>query len=93
MCIRDRRGQEFLEWWRAPTTRKDRIVGAIVGGLGCLWIGVLGRMMLGPMPITLVAIGWWALFSICIGVILGVSFPKYVTCICFPFSVFGVGGN
>ena len=89
----DLRLQQFGKWWRAPLTPKDRVMGAIVGATGCLWIGVLGRLALGPTPVSLVVIGWWALGSIAVGVALGVAFPKATTCVCFPFSTFGIGGG
>lgn len=88
-----RKKHVFLEWWQRPATRRDRVTGTFVGGFGFLWIGVLGRIMLGPMPISLVDIAWWALASIGVGVVLGVCFPKVITCMCFPFSIFGIGGS
>ena len=29
--------RRFAAWWRAPVTKRDRILGAFVGGLGCFW--------------------------------------------------------
>ena len=88
-----RRFERFGEWWRAPATRRDRLLGAVVGGIGCLWIGALGRIMVGPAPVSGSTIGWWALGSFVVGVLLGVGFPKVTTCVCYPFSLFGVGGG
>jgi len=88
-----RRKQRFIGWWRAPITRKDRAVGALVGGLGCFWVGVLGRIILGPLPVSLEILAWWALGSVAIGVILGLVFPKATTCVTFPFSTFGIGSG
>lgn len=79
----------FLTWYRAPATRKDRIVAAIIGAMGGFWIGLLGRMMLGSTPVSFSVLGWWALASAATGVVLGLLFPKTVTCVCFPFSTFG----
>jgi hypothetical protein len=89
----DRRRQYFVDWWHAPITQKDRALGALVGGLGSFWIGVLGRILLGPLPVSLSTIGWWALGSVVVGVMLGIIFPKVTTCVCFPFSVFGGGSG
>lgn len=80
----------FNAWWHAPTTRRDRLLGAFVGGLGCLWIGGLGRVFLGPLPVSLHTVIEWALAAGTVGVVLGVCFPKTITCMCFPFSTFGV---
>jgi hypothetical protein len=82
--------KRFGEWWRAPPTRRDRVLGAIVGGLGCFWIGALGRLMVGPLPVSLTVVVSWAAGVASAGVVLGVLFPKTTTCICFPFSTFGV---
>ena len=88
-----RRLEEFRIWWRAPASRKDRVVGALIGAFGCFWIGILGRLFLGPTPVDGVTLGWWALGSVIVGVALGVTFPKVTTCVCFPFSSFGIGSG
>jgi hypothetical protein len=82
-----RRARDFRTWWAAPASTKDRVIGAFVGGLGCFWIGVLGRIMLGPVGMS--TLGVWALGSIATGVVLGICFPKATTVVCFPFSTFG----
>ena len=89
--LMQRRLLHFASWWKAPATRKDRVTAAFIGGIGCFWIGVLGRIMLGPMPVSFATLRWWALASLATGVVLGVLFPKTVSCVCFPFSMFGVG--
>ncbi len=86
-----RKFHNLVEWWRAPITRKDRILGAVVGGFGGFWIGVLGRLLLGPMPVSFSTIGWWALYSIIVGALLGIAFPKVILFVCYPFSIFGGG--
>jgi hypothetical protein len=68
-------------------------VGALVGAFGCFWIGVLGRLFVGPTPVSLETIAWWALGSVAVGLTLGIVFPKVTTCVCFPFSTIGVGGS
>jgi len=88
-----RRAVSFTEWWCAPATPKDRRLGALVGAVGCFWIGVLGRLMLGPTPVALATLGWWALASIAVGIALGRFFPKATTCVCFPFSMFSIGSG
>lgn len=86
-----RRLSAFREWWPAPTTTRDRFVGATIGGMGCFWIGILGRLLLGPLPVSLPTLGWWALGSVVVGITLGLLFPKVVSVVCFPFSTFGIG--
>ena len=88
-----RKRQRFLAWWRAPVTRKDRAVGALVGGIACFWIGALGRIIVGPFPVSLEAVAWWAAGGVAVGVVLGVAFPKATTCVLFPFSTIGIGGG
>lgn len=85
------RYQNYERWRLAPVTRRDRTIGAIIGGMGCFWIGILGRLALGPLPASLSTMGWWALGSITLGVVLGICFPKIVSVVCFPFSSFGGG--
>ncbi|NLD15752.1 MAG: hypothetical protein GX665_11815 [Gammaproteobacteria bacterium] len=53
--------RKLREWWQSPVTAKDRAVGAVVGGLGGFWIGVLGRIMLGALPVSLGEVAIWAL--------------------------------
>ncbi|HYW56201.1 MAG TPA: hypothetical protein VE934_04530 [Polaromonas sp.] len=86
------RYQNYVRWRHAPATRRDRIIGAVIGGMGCFWIGVLGRLALGPLPVSVSALGWWALGSVLLGVMLGIFFPKIVSVVCLPFSSFGGGG-
>ncbi len=87
-----RQSARFLVWWRAPATWRDRLLGSVVGMFGCFWIGVLGRVIIGPLPVPLQALAWWAIGSVATGVALGILFPKATACICFPFAISG-GGN
>jgi len=86
-----RRSQHFRSWWQAPATTKDRVLGATIGGIGGFWIGVLGRIILGPLPVSASILGWWAAGGVTVGVVLGVLFPKVMGCVCFPFSTSGGG--
>ena len=72
---------------------KDRVLGAVVGGIACFWIGVLGRIMLGPSPISLDVLAWWAIGSVAVGVVVGILFPKATTCALYPFTTFGIGSG
>ena len=83
--------RNFAEWWRTPITRKVRLKGSVIGGFGCFWVGVLGRLLIGPMPVDLSVIGWWALGSLIAGIFAGLIFPKAVLCVFYPFSIFGGG--
>ena len=91
MISKKNRRQTFVSWWRAPVARRDRILGAVVGALGCFWMGVLARVLLGPLPISLEALGLWAIGSGSVGAVLGILVPKATICLCFPFSAFGAG--
>lgn len=87
------RVNDFREWWRRPATAKDRVTSGVIGAFGGFWVGILGRMILGPMPISIETLAWWALGSIICGAILGVLFPKVIGTLLFPFSMFGVGSS
>lgn len=83
-----RRFTQFRLWWCAPTTKKDRVRGAIIGAGGFFWIGALGRIMIGSLPVDGSTVGAWALGSAIGGIVLGIVFPKIVSCLCFPFLTF-----
>jgi len=85
--------ERFKQWWHAPSTWKDRLLGALVGAFGFFWIGVLGRLLLGPSPVGLGVLAWWALASVSFGILLGVVFPKATTCVAYPFLSITVGNG
>jgi len=60
------------------------------GGLDASGFGGLGRVFLGTLPVSLHIAIEWGLAAGAIGVVLGVCFPKAITCVCFPFSTLGV---
>jgi hypothetical protein len=81
----------FLVWWRAPITRRDRMIGAWIGAFAGFWLGFLGRIALGPMPVSgSTVLAWGAGASVCVAV-LGIAFPKTVSIALFPFATFGPG--
>ena len=83
----------FNEWWRQPLRTVDRVGAMGIGAFGGVWIGVLGRMFLGPMPVAFSTLGYWALGSIIVGAVLGIFFPRVVRVVLYPFALFGVGSN
>ena len=85
--------KKFKEWWDRPLQSKDRVAAVFIGALGAFWVGTLGRLILGPMPVAMNTLVYWAIASIIVGVILGLLFPKPVTVVLFPFSMFGIGGS
>ncbi len=85
--------QIFTEWWNRPITRLDRFYGALVGAFGCFWVFVLGRMFLGPTPVDLLILAYWALAGVLAGALLGLLFPRAVTVVLYPFSLISFGGN
>jgi len=46
--------------------------------------------MFGPDAPFIGPVAWWAIGGLVVGALLGVAFPKATTCVCFPFSFFGV---
>jgi len=88
-----RRIQGFSEWWNTPATIRDRVVSGMIGGLGGFWIGLLGRLLLGPQPVDIVVLGGWVVGTMVFLSVLGVLFPKVIGTICYPFSLFGIGNS
>lgn len=76
----------FSEWWNRPIRPSDRIWAALIGGFGGFWMGLLGRVFLGSMPVSLTVLAYWAIGAAVAGVVLGVLFPKATTIVLFPFS-------
>jgi hypothetical protein len=91
MGNRNRKHDKFLKWWKAPNTKKDRYTAATIGAFSGLWLGGLGRIMLGALPVSITDVGLWALGGIIVFSLPGLFFPKVISCICYPFSIFGVG--
>ena len=80
---------ELARWWRAPTTRRDRIRGATIGAFAGFWIGALGRVAVAITSVALVEFAAWGLASALLGIVVGAVFPKSITCVLFPFATFG----
>jgi hypothetical protein len=68
-------------------------LGAFVGALGGLWIGLLGRVFFGPLPVSGHVILLWAVGGAVVGFVFGIVAPKVTTIVCFPFSTFGSGAG
>ena len=81
--------KSFREWWHAPTTRRDRATGALVGAFGGFWLGLLGRIIASDLPVELGAAAGWgaAVAGLCAA--CGALFPKPVKVLLYPLSVFG----
>lgn len=77
------------QWWRRPLRRRDKVAAVVIGAFVGFWFGLLGRLMLGPMPVSVTTLLWWAAGGIVTGVILGVRFPRAVTILLGPFAMLG----
>jgi hypothetical protein len=77
----------WREWYRTPVTGNDRLIGAIVGGVGFFWIGVLILCAL-QAHTTVFATAIWLGACVALGVFFGSAFPKIVRTVCFPFTTF-----
>jgi hypothetical protein len=81
----------FSEWWHKPVTVRHRVLAASIGAFGGFWVGLLGRLLLGPMPIEFSTLVYWSVGGILLGIAAGLVFPRAITIILFPFST--IGGN
>lgn len=80
----------FAEWWNRPIKAKDRSRAATIGLFGGFWVGIIVKLVVSSEGsiMDLLAFGGGAAV---VGMILGIAFPKVVTVVLFPFSVFGFG--
>jgi len=81
--------ESFKIWWHAPIRRRDRVLGALVGGFGCFWLGVLAFVVYGSALGSNASVAAFVAASAVLGVMLGIVFQKAVTVVCFPFATFG----
>jgi hypothetical protein len=61
-----------------------------VGALAGLWVAVLGRLLLGDMPVAFSVLAEVAMIGAGCGVVLGAACPKIVLVLGFPFTSIGV---
>ena len=83
----------FLDWWHRPIRTRDRVGAFFVGAFGGFWVGLLGRLFLGPMPVGFTGLAYWALAAASVCALLGVLMPRVVTVLLYPFSTFGIGSS
>lgn len=79
----------ILTWWRAPVTARDRFYGAVVGGMAGFWIGALGRIVIGPLPVGVAVILFWGVTSIAVGALFGRLRPRLALVFLLPLATFG----
>jgi hypothetical protein len=78
-----------LAWWRAPVTARDRVTGAVVGGMAGFWVGALGRIMAGPLPVGITVVLLWAAAGLAAGALFGRLRPKATFVFLLPLAAFG----
>jgi len=78
-----------LAWWRAPVTARDRVTGAVVGGMAGFWIGALGRIVVGPLPVGVAVVLLWGALGIAVGALFGRFRPKVTFVFLLPLAAFG----
>ena len=71
-------------WWPEPTNRRDRIIGAVFAGLGALFVGVVVRLVAGPLPLPWREVVRSAAWSAVLGLLLGLAAPKYAIVVSCP---------
>lgn len=83
----------FNQWWRRPLRTRDRVGAVAIGVIGGFWVALLGRLILGPMPVSFSVLAFWAIWGVVAGAVLGVIFPRIISVILYPFAFLGIGSN
>ena len=74
-------------------SRRDRVLGGVIGGLGGFWIGALGWLAFADLPVPFGTVGVAALVGAASGLLLGALRPKVTMVVLFPFATLGGGGG
>jgi hypothetical protein len=61
----------------------------LIGGMGGFWIGALGRIMSGPLPVGANVVLLWGMAGIFAGAVFGRLRPKATLVFLLPFATFG----
>lgn len=77
-------------WWSRPIKTRDRVLGAIVGAFAGFWLGLLGRLFLGPTPVSFEVLAYWTFGGVVVGVLTGIFFPRATTVFLYPFAFIGL---
>ncbi len=83
-------GNKFKTWWCKPPTKRDRAGAAVIGGIGMFWVALFLPAVFaiqGPFP--LLSVAYWFIGFIFLGIILGIIFPKIISVVLFPLTLFG----
>jgi hypothetical protein len=83
------RVKRALTWWRAPVTARDRVTGAVVGGMAGFWIGALGRIAIGSLPVGIGVVLLWGATGIAAGALFGRLRPRATFVFLLPLAAFG----
>ena len=81
----------FVDWWHRPMRTRDRVGAFFIGGFGGLWVGLIGRLVFGPTPVSLSVLAYWVVGGAFACALLGILFPRVVTMVLYPFAMFGGG--
>jgi hypothetical protein len=55
-----------------------------------MWVGVLGRLIFGDMPVAFSTLAEFAIVAAGCGLAIGIAFPKTVLILGFPFASIGI---
>jgi hypothetical protein len=80
----------FTAWWRAPTTKSDRVIGVVVGLFGGMLLGAVIGIWAAPTSISFGVLAYWSAGLAGLCAILGWNFPKALSVALFPLAVFGI---
>lgn len=76
---------DWRTWWASPTTREDRQIGAACGAIGGGIIGIVARILVGPLPAPWQEFAFWFGAGFSLLALLGLLFPKPVMLVATPF--------
>jgi len=84
---------DFKQWWNRPLKPKDRVHAILIAIVGGFWIGLISGFVFAPSPTPLNVLGYWVFGGIIISTLLAILFPKVITVVLCPLSLFSIGSN
>jgi hypothetical protein len=84
---------KFQTWWSTPATPADRGWAFVLGAWAVVWFGLIGRLVIGGLPVPFAELFWYAVATSVAVAFAGLFFPKTVRLISFPFAFIALPGG